>query len=377
VASLPDRGFSPHSVKLAWILAAAYLLLVVYASLQPFRDWRAPPAEILNFLFAPWARYVPLEDAVVNVLAYVPLGFLLSIGCGTRLGPAGGAAASVLAAAVLSLLMESVQMFLPARIASNVDLVANSLGALIGAMAAPLFAPTRILGGKLHGLRHRLFVEGMTADVGLVVIGLWLATQFHPNAQLFGTGGIRATFVLPAQFVHTPLLALTGEAIVVLFNLLGVGLLLAACMRAGQRPLPAIAVVVAAALLIKAYTAAALVKAAAPLSWLTPGVLLGLAAGWLLLLAAVRLPQRSQLAAAAACIALATVAINLAPVNPYISPPPRLLARGASHFLNFSGIARALSELWPLLAVSYLIFALGERKSGAASAAGARRGHHI
>ena len=377
MASLPDRGFSPHSVKLAWILAAAYLLVVVYASLQPFRDWRAPPAEILNFLFAPWARYVTLEDAVVNVLAYVPLGFFLSIGCGARLGPAGGAAASVLAAAVLSLLMESVQMFLPARIASNVDLVANSVGALIGAMAAPLFAPTRILGGKLHGLRHRLFVEGMTADVGLVVIGLWLATQFHPNAQLFGTGGIRATFVLPAQFVHTPLLALTGEAIVVLFNLLGIGLLLAACMRAGQRPLPAIAAVVGAALIIKAYTAAVLVKAAAPLSWLTPGVLLGLAAGWLLLLAAVRLPQRSQLAAAAACIVLATVAINLAPVNPYISPPPRLLARGASHFLNFSGIARALSELWPLLAVSYLIFAVGERKSGAASAAVARRGHHI
>jgi VanZ family protein len=377
VASLPDRGFSQHSVKLAWILAAAYLLVVVYASLQPFRDWRAPPAEILNFLFAPWARYVTLEDAVVNVLAYVPLGFFLSIGCGARLGPAGGAAASVLAAAVLSLLMESVQMFLPARIASNVDLVANSVGALIGAMAAPLFAPTRILGGKLHGLRHRLFVEGMTADIGLVVIGLWLATQFHPNAQLFGTGGIRATFVLPAQFVHTPLLALTGEAIVVLFNLLGIGLLLAACTRAGQRPLPAIAGVVGAALIIKACTAAVLVKAAAPLSWLTPGVLLGLAAGWLLLLAAVRLPQRSRLVAAAACIALATVAINLAPVNPYISPPPRLLARGASHFLNFSGIARALSELWPLLAVGYLIFALGERRSGSASAAGARHGHHI
>ncbi|MGH8640590.1 MAG: VanZ family protein, partial [Burkholderiales bacterium] len=347
MASLPDRGFSQHSVKLACILAAAYLLVIVYASLQPFRDWRSPPDEILNFLFAPWPRYVTLGDVAVNVAAYVPLGFFLSIACATRLGPAGGAAVSVLAAALLSFAMELVQMYLPARIASNVDLLANSLGALIGAMAAPLFAPARILGGKLHALRHRLFVEGMTADVGLVVVGLWLATQFHPQAQLFGTGGIRATFDLPAQFAHTPLLALTGEAIVVLFNLLGVALLLAACMRAGQRPLPAIAVVVGAALLIKAYTAAALVKAAAPLSWLTPGVLLGLAAGWLLLLAAVRLPQRSQLAAAAACIAVATVAINLAPVNPYLSPPPRLLARGASHFLNFSGIARALSELWP------------------------------
>jgi VanZ family protein len=371
VASLPERGFSQHSVRLAWILAAAYSLVVVYASLQPFRDWRAPPAEILNFLLAPWARYVTLEDAVFNVLAYVPLGFFLSIGWGARLGPAGGAAAGVLTAAAFSLVMELMQAFLPARIASNVDLLLNSLGALIGAMAAPLFAPTRILGGKLHGLRHRLFIEGMTADIGLLVVALWLATQFHPNAQLFGTGGIRATFDLPAQFAHTPLLALTAEAAVVLFNLLGVGLLLAACTRAGERPMSAIAVVVGAALLIKVYTAAALVKAEAPLSWLTPGVLLGLGAGWLLLMAAVRLPQRTQLAAAAACIVVATVAINLAPVNPYLSPPPRLLARGASHFLNFSGIARALSELWPLLAVSYLGFAFGERRPAES------RGHPI
>jgi VanZ family protein len=370
VASLPDRGFSQHSVKLAWILAAAYLLVVVYASLQPFRDWRSPPAEILNFLFAPWARYVTLQDAGINVLAYVPLGFFLSIGFGARLGPAGGATASVAAAVVISLLMESAQMFLPGRIASNVDLLWNGVGALIGAMAAPLFAPTRILGGKLHGLRHRLFIEGMTADVGLVVVALWLATQFHPVAQFFGTGGIRATFELPAQFAHTPLLALTFEAAVVLFNLLGIGLLLAALTRAGERPMPAIAVVVGAALLIKAYTAAALVKAETPLSWLTPGVLAGLGAGWVMLLAAVRLPQRSQLAAAAACIAIATIAINVAPINPYLSPPPRLLAGGASHFMSFSGIARALSELWPLLAVSYLIFALiftsGQRRDGAA-----------
>jgi len=375
VASLPERDFSPHSVKLAWVLAAAYLLLIVYASLQPFRDWRSPPDEILHFLFAPWPRYVTLGDVAVNVAAYVPLGFFLSIACATRLGPAGGAAVCVLAAALLSFAMELVQMYLPARIASNVDLLANSLGALIGAMAAPLFAPARILGGKLHALRHRLFVEGMTADAGLVVAGLWLATQFHPQAQLFGTGGIRATFDLPAQFVHTPLLALTGEGVVVLFNLLGVGLLLAACTRREGQPLTAIAVAVGAALLIKAYTAAALVKAEAPLSWLTPGVLLGLGAGWLLLMAAVRLPRRTQLAAAAACIVVATVAINLAPVNPYLSPPPRLLARGASHFLSFSAIARALSELWPLLAVSYLVFALAERTSDAGGEA--PRGHQI
>ena len=62
-------GFSPHSVRLAWILAVAYLLVIVYASLRPFRDWRSPPEEILHFLFAPWPRYTTLQDVVVNFAA--------------------------------------------------------------------------------------------------------------------------------------------------------------------------------------------------------------------------------------------------------------------------------------------------------------------
>jgi hypothetical protein len=39
-----------------------------------------------------------------------------------------------------------------------------------------------------------------------------------------------------------------------------------------------------------------------------------------------------------------------------------LLAKGASHFLNFSGIVRAISELWPLLAAGFLLYALSTRE---------------
>lgn len=357
-------GFSAHTVRLARILAVAYLLVIVYASLQPFRDWRMPPEEILHFLTAPWPRFITLQDVMVNVFSYVPLGLLLSIGFGARYGPARGAAAAALAAALLSLVMELAQMFLPIRIASNVDLLANGLGALVGAMAAPLLAPTRTLGARLHAMRHRLFEDGMTADVGFVIVVLWLVTQFHPTAQLFGTGAFRATFDLPAHFAHTPLLAFTSEAVVVMFNLLGVGLLLSALMRGAPRPMLVIGCAIAAALVVKVLTAVALLQAPAPFFWLTPGVVAGLAAGWALLFAAVRLPRPAQLVIAAACIAIATAAINLAPDNPYQSVPPRLLARGASHFLSFSGIVRALSELWPLLAIGYLAFALGSRAKG-------------
>ena len=75
-----NGGFSPHSVRLAWILALAYLLVIAYASLQPFSGWRAPPQEILRFLFASWPRFITLQDVSVNVAAYAPLGLLLSVG---------------------------------------------------------------------------------------------------------------------------------------------------------------------------------------------------------------------------------------------------------------------------------------------------------
>jgi len=355
-------GFSRHSVRLAWILAVAYLLVIVYASFQPFRGWRSPPEEILRFLFAPWPRYTTLQDVVVNFAAYVPLGLLLSIVLGARYGPARGAVAATFAAALASLAMEAAQMFLPVRIASNVDLLANSLGALVGAMAAPLLAPTRFLGGRIHAARHRLFLEGMLADAGLVVVGLWLITQFHSTAQGFSTGDLRATLDLPPYFTHTPWLALSGEAVVVLFNLLGVGLMLSALTRDGERRMLVIGMVICTALGFKIFNAIALVQAAAPLAWLTPGVVAGLAAGWVLLYGAANLPRAVQLAISAACIVAATTAINLAPDNPYQSVPPRLLARGASHFLSFSGIVRALSELWPLLAIGFLLYALAARK---------------
>jgi hypothetical protein len=157
---------------------------------------------------------------------------------------------------------------------------------------------------------------------------------------------------------------MTGEAAVVLFSLLGVGLMLCAFVRDRDRSLTVLATLIAGALLLKVVSVFALVRAAAPFAWLTPGVALGLAAGALLLWGAVRLARPAQLAVAAASIVAATIAINLAPDNPYHSVPPQLLVRGASHFLNFSGIVRALSELWPLLATGFLLYALAARKRG-------------
>src|ERR1700686_1526558 len=107
--------------RLPQYLATLYGLMIVYASLEPFSGWMAPLPGTPFFLFEPWPLHFTRFDIVVNVLAYVPFGFLLAL-IGTRRRPEARLATAIGAGAILSFAMESTQMFLPTRDASNVDL---------------------------------------------------------------------------------------------------------------------------------------------------------------------------------------------------------------------------------------------------------------
>jgi VanZ family protein len=343
---------APRGQRLPWVLAVAYLLVIAYASLQPFRGWWTPPDEIRRFLTAPWPRYITLEDVLINIGAYVPLGFLLARALMQRARHAQAVLLAALLTCLLSIGMETIQMFMPSRIASNVDVLTNGLGGLIGALAAPLFSPTRLLGVRIARFRRAWFVYGAGADLGLVLLTLWLVTQFHPTAQLFGTGNIRNTFELPVWFIHTPSLLFAAEAAVAAFNVLGIGIVVMAVTRNHGRKAAALAALLGAGFAAKAYAALAVEKSAGALAWLTPGVALGIVLAAVLLYGVARLPRRLQWIVASLGFAAAIVTINLAPGNPYQFVPVQLLA-GPTHFLSFSGIVRALSELWPFLALAY------------------------
>lgn len=350
-----------RGLHLAWLLAVAYLLVIAYASLQPFSGWWQPPQEIRRFLSAPWPPYITLEDVLVNIGAYLPLGFLIAHALMHKAGNGGAVLLAALFACLTSVAMEAAQMFMPARIPSNVDVLTNSLGGLIGALAAPLFAPPRLPGVRLARLRRAWFVYGPTADVGLVLLLIWLATQFNPTAQLFGTGNLRSTLELPAWLIHTPPLLFAAEASVAGFNVLALGLMVVALTRERvPRPL-AVAALLAAAFGAKAFTATIVGKSAGAFAWLTPGVAIGIVVAALLLYPLTRLPRRAQWVLASLSFAAAIAAINVAPENPYQTVPPQLLA-GPTHFLSFSAIVRALSELWPFLALAYTAAAAREQR---------------
>jgi VanZ family protein len=330
------------------------LVVIAYTSLQPFSGWWIPPEEIRMFLSAPWPRYITLEDVIVNIAAYVPLGFLLARAFMARFSSARAVFIAAALACLFSVAMETIQMFMPARIASNVDVLTNGLGGLIGALAAPLFAPTHGLGRGLARLRERWFVHGLSADVGLVLVCIWLVTQLHPTAQLFGTGNLRETFDLPVWVIHTPQLLVAAEAVIAGLNMVGVGLVILALTRETIPRGAAAAAALTAGLSVKALASFTLSKATGPFAWLTPGVLLGVLVSAILLFGLSHARRHLQWLLALCSFAAAILVINVGPENPYQNVPAQLVTAGPTHFLSFSGIVRTLSELWPFLAIVYV-----------------------
>lgn len=332
-------------------LAGVYTLLAVYGSLYPFAGWRDSGIEPLAFLSADWPRYFTGFDLVANTLAYLPLGFLWATALSAR---QPGRIAFVLAAffgIALSLAVETVQNYLPSRVPSNLDFVCNTVGTLLGAAAGLRWGGHLLDGGRLHRWRERRFLSGHHGDVGLLLLGLWLLTQLNPETFLFGSGNLRGLIGLPAPlpFAAERFGALeTATVAAQTFAVALVGTRLAA-----NHPLLLPPVLILAALAVKSFALLVLMQGVQGLAWATPGSLTGLALGIALWASFVPAPVPARQAAAALALMLATVLANLMPDNPYLEDTLRVWQQG--HFLNFNGLTRLATALWPFLALPWLM----------------------
>lgn len=342
---------------LARILFGIYVALAVYASLHPLEGWRAQGSSAFEYLGAPWPRYVTGFDLAVNVLGYVPYGYLCVAALFPRVAGAPALLAALISAAGLSAFLEAAQSFLPARVATNLDLLCNIAGAGLGAALAVATVPRVVAEGPLKRLRAAAFLPGAAVDVGLALLGLWLFTQLNPATLLFAAGDLRDLFSYP-EGAHRARTFVTVEAFTAAANLTGVGLLVSVIAR--SRPHATFAALVVAALAVKTAAFAILVRAENVLAWLTPGAQIGLAVGALGALALMRLPRTARLALAGVLVMAATVLVNLAPANPYLAASLRLWQQG--HFLNFNGLTRLVSGLWAFAALAYVIYLAARRR---------------
>jgi VanZ family protein len=358
-AGTADPGLATRQSPLARILLGVYAGLVVHASLYPWAGWRDPGLSPFAYLSAPWPRYVTTFDITVNVLGYVPLGFLAIAALHPRVRGVPAFAMAAASALALTLILEALQSYLPARFDSNLDALCNLSGAAAGALLGLRYAQRLFLEGPVRGVRDRTFLPGSDIDAGLVLIGLWLFIQLHPGMLLFGAGDLREFLGAREASGHRAQFFIAMEALTAAANLAAVALLLAALAAPGAPVRWALAALLGAALAVKTAAFAILMRAHDVFAWLTPGAQIGLAVGIVLALGAVALPRFARLPAAAMLLMAAAVLVNVAPPNPYVVASLKVWQQG--HFLNFNGLTRLVSAVWPFAALGYLMMLAARR----------------
>ena len=350
----------------AWPLSQICVALIVYASLYPFDHWRDQGIWTWSFLTAPWPKYWLGFDVVANVLGYAPLGFFLTLSA-MRMGwQAREVLLSTLAAAVLSLTMEGLQSYLPARVPSLPDFLLNTLGAFMGAVLANSLEHLGLL-RRWSQFRERWFVRD--AYMALVLMAVWPAALLFPVAVPLGLGQVweRVEDALTSAFEATPfedwipLRAFELEPLLPGAELLCVMLgLLVPCLlgfgvirQAGQR-FVYVLVVLGMALGVSALSAALSYGPAHAWTWLGLPVVLGLVFGCVVALLFLPLSARAAWTFLLLAVLVQQSVLNQSPESAYFAQTLQTWEQG--RFIRFHGLVQWLGWLWPY---AVLMLALG------------------
>lgn len=326
--------------------AAVWALLVVYASLYPFAPLRVPGADaVAGFFTRP--KYVTDFDVVLNVLAYAPLGALVCLAFRQTGSTARAIAKAAALGAALSFAMESLQLFVPGRIASFYDVIANAAGALWGALifADPFYSlATRPVGAA----RERLVIAGAWGDAGLVLVMLWLIAQVNPALPFFGAGNIAAS----AEGGDSLSLL---QAAAVAVSVCGFGLFVSALLASGHGTLRATIAVLSLALWLKFVAASFMLQPHFAEEWLSAGRVVGLVVGLALLWPLRLVPRAGRIYLAFVLVLAGALFSKIFGEYSAIEELLHVFRWPYGQLANFTTLTRFLHESWPLLAVTYLI----------------------
>jgi glycopeptide antibiotics resistance protein len=170
--TIGDMGRSTHAgmfrVRFVAALTVMYVFVVLVVTLWPTTVDNGLDPYINRLLAKLWSKGVPtfvdygFIEFSANIVFFVPVGFLLGVLLSYRfwwLAPIGGG--------LLSAAVETAQrLFLPGRVSSFGDVVANTSGALVGCLVA---VAVRMLILHRDTLVIRDVLEGRRASNGLPV----------------------------------------------------------------------------------------------------------------------------------------------------------------------------------------------------------------
>ena len=325
--------------------------LIVYGSLYPFSGWWRPDGGTASLLNGEWPRHISRGDLITNLLAYAPLGYLLCKSLPRRAGWGGLIIVATFLGTLLSVGMESLQMFLPSRVSSLGDVILNGISTLGGALTAWGMGEQTLMGERLLIFRRRWFHPGNLADIGLVVLGLWALSQLAPFVPSLDVGSLKNSLKPLWYTLHDLARFNPHQASTYALNVAGLGVIASLTARDDIEGMKIFATYAAAVLSCKALVVG---------RQLSLEALAGLVVG---LLVAYVLPRRMKPVVAAGAIVAAFVVDELRPVAS---------SRAVLYTFNWipfrgqmateSGFVGILEGFWPFAALAYLALTTGTRR---------------
>ncbi len=342
-------GFGSGLISAAII---AYVALIVYGSLFPFTDWEAPKASPFAFLTMGFDGRYSQSDLVVNLLAYLPLGFLLFVLL-ARMMP--GWVAFLLATALgsgLSLTMESLQSYLPFRVSSVGDLIVNALSTLLGALIAWLLLVRSGPAAVLHRMREHWLRPGALVEAAFWAGCLAIFLTVGAIAPVLRETGSLSSEALAVSLAGVGVWAVAEYAL----QAFGVLALCALCVRT-DRPLARFMVSLVVVAMAVKFVVAVLFLKMPPQQWsVSLTALIGLALALALLLLMMR---HRGIALLLALLSLLTVFVfgQVLPWQPTdgIVRPMNPIAFGAGHMQGSTGILGASAWVMQFLVLGFLV----------------------
>ena len=367
------------AVPLAWLYGA----LIVYASLYPFTGWRVPSPGPFDFLLLGWWHWWTGFDLVSNLLGYMPLGFLVFVAL-ARGGRTTTASAwiAIAVGTLLSLTMETLQNYLPQRVASNVDLTLNALGTALGAGVG---AALHLRGGiaRWQRVRDHWFIERSAGGFALLL--LWPIALLFPTSVPFGLGHVldrlqpilfgllqgtpaeawtagwpAAGGAVPTATATRPALSAASEVGIVVLGLLAPCLVAFSIAIPGWRRALLVLGAVALGAATTTLSTALNFGPSHALAWTTRDAVqaLGVGMGAAALLSLV--PQRAAAGFGLIALTALVMLVAQAPADPYFAQSLQGWEQG--RFIRFHGAAQWVGWLWPYAAMTYLLARLAARE---------------
>lgn len=370
----------PHvehpSSPLVRMALLAYTFLILYASLYPFSGWRRTGASPLTYLTERFPHYWTVFDVSIDIVGYIPFGMLLVLACYPWLSRIWASVLSMLVGTLMTGSMEAIQTYLPSRVASILDFVTNCLGVLIGIALGCVLTPLLLEKDLLKRIRLRWFITD--ASKGLILIALWPFAQIYPQGYLFGLGHIVPTLSGWISMVLDVPVDLgeimrqgtelsieqywLSETIITCCGLIGAVLIFLCLLQRNAPKARLVTLLILVTLSLKSLTQALLFKPENAWTWITPGVEAGLIVGCLMLYGLAFTPARVQRHLSMFMLVISLMVINFVPGNPYFTDTMSGWVQGK--FLNFNGAAQFLSELWPWMALWFLVHHKADRAPG-------------